>query len=460
MALALFFSALGGVNTQDGPVYVEAGIRVDMEAAEALVSQTQTALPASGTAEGGQAEATMEMITRGVDILNTLKIRGVADGGAAELQLVSGNDVLLSLGGKASDAGVTLASSLLGSQVFFVPSYMLSKMTEQMTAAAPAAGQIPEIDPEQLTKDLTAFRERIIQEIQGRIGETETGAFEADGYSFTARTPVNMTAEEMAELVLTQAKILLTGEALSGAVASLSGNQDIAAELDKRLEELKNLPEDRKTDMTLFLYSAGESDEYVSADLENRDGKFHIGCGMVDSLLRAAYRFGAEGKNADVKAAATPEGGFEIRAAVKDGENEADISARCDATGNMDLLADIRSAEIPAKLHFSTEAFSDGCSFRGEMYLGSDRALLTIIGSFGKGGEITSQFEGEKLKIISADALDSAESQAALNQIAATAMGGLLKAVAVLSRNLPEDTASWMNTQIKNMIAPALPTNR
>ena len=83
-----------------------------------------------------------------------------------------------------------------------------------------AIGGIPEVDKEQMQKDSAELTEKLTKAFEEKMGETENGEFTVDGLAFTSRTPVNMTYEEAAELLLTSVNASLAGS--RGVRASLT----------------------------------------------------------------------------------------------------------------------------------------------------------------------------------------------------------------------------------------------
>ena len=81
MVIVMAFSAIGGMTANiEEPVSFEAKISVDGDALMALAG-----------AEGeAAADETMQTVKAIVDILNVLTIKGVADKGTAELDVLAG----------------------------------------------------------------------------------------------------------------------------------------------------------------------------------------------------------------------------------------------------------------------------------------------------------------------------------------------------------------------------------
>ena len=75
-----------------------------------------------------------------------------------------------------------------------------------------------------------------------------------------------------------------------------------------------------------------------------------------------------------------------------------------------------------------------------------------------KGGEFTSVFEGEDVNVIPFETLMDENDQTASAQLQMKMIAGLLKGITVVTKNVPEDTADWINTQIKQMMSTSTTT--
>ena len=90
-----------------------------------------------------------------------------------------------------------------------------------------------------------------------------------------------------------------------------------------------------------------------------------------------------------------------------------------------------------------------------DVYFGStEKALLTITGSVGKGGEAVTVYEGESITVIPIEKLADTQDTTASAQLGMSLMANMLKSVSVLTKNLPEDTAAWVNAQMKALMNP------
>jgi hypothetical protein len=80
--------------------------------------------------------------------------------------------------------------------------------------------------------------------------------------------------------------------------------------------------------------------------------------------------------------------------------------------------------------------------------------MISFTGSAGKGGEMVSVFEGEKVTAIPFEQLMDTQDTTAANQVQIQLMAGLMKGITVITKNVSEDTAVWIQTQIGQMMNP------
>ena len=459
LVIAMAFSSIGGLtaNVED-TVSFDAKISVDADALTALSAATGAEMPE-------ETRQTMKVVS---DILGALSLKGIASRDAAELDLLAGEDIALSIGAKNTETGVTVASSLLGNDVVAVSKEQIEAM--QQTASPQAvstAATLEKLDREQITKDAEEAFGNLIQAFEAKKGETETGEFTVDEMTFTGKTPVNITYAEAAELVMTSVKELMGRESMKP-LAELTG-KDIGAEIDKKLEELKNQPETDYPVTELTIYTDADNCAYyvcsaqkAPAEGETQGEKLYIGLGNVDELNHLRMNTETGKQKAEILSVGTKEGTLDMKAVVHDEANQSDaeISVTADGTGNLDLTADIKNATMTGKIVVKKEtAEGERNNITLQLFMGdAGQALLTISGTAGKGGEITSVFEGEDVTVTPYETLMSTTDQTAASQFQVKLMAGLLKVISVVTKNVPEDTAAWINAQIKNMMTPQTTT--
>ena len=461
-AVAIYFI------TRQAPTKEEVAQIIDMpDSFDAKISIDKDTL---GAMMGGSPQMT-EQVGMISSLLDAITIKGTSYKGSAELNLVAGNDSFLTIGAKNAEEGLTIASSLLGDSVIYASQEDLKKLMEQSTAgtaatAADAASvdfkelseAIKGLDQKQVEKDCNEVGESLKKAIEEKKGEKETGEFTVDGFTFTSKTPVNMTFEELMELEINSVKELLGKESLKPVVDILSKSTDITAELDKALEELKNQPADQKYNMDLAIYEGEKDSKYFAASLTRESAKetVNFGFGTVDGLERGIAHAETEQMTMDIASSGTKDGAFDIKANVLSGSDKADITGTGDAKGNIDILCDIQSASMPAKIHVTT---ADGEANRKNFnldvfFMGGEKPLLNISGTAGKGGEIVSVFEGEKIEVIPITKLMEGD-QATMTTLSMTAVTNLMKGVNTLTKNLPSETATWVSSLFSGLMGGA-----
>lgn len=475
LALTMLIASVGA----QGPVYFEAAINVNPDAITQVMETTQGLtgqVPgASGAPEAAKPDAEnpeqgVENARKIVEILNAVKLKGIADQGAGELQLVVADQPVLTAGVKAAEAGTILASSLL-------TPYTLVASPEALKAAAEGLGNsisqqqtsnvdmqalmaaVQKIDPEQLMKDIDAFTRKI--QTGFKIGEPENGEYTVDGMNFTVKTTVDMTYEEIMELLLGSLKDLLNSESLKEVVQALAKDKDLNAEIDKSLEKLKNTPEDQRPEMTAAAYNSGTEAPYYVLDMVTKtvagetikSQKNHIGLGQIEGASLIAFDMDNGASQTQIRTV-TKDGNLEMNAQIASNDQNAVISGTRDAEGNAEITADIVNKQVTAKIHETETVKEDGRDYLIEIHMnGSADPVLTITATSGKGGELVSVFEDETLKPIDVGTLQNgAQAQETTRTLTMTVSANLLKAVVALSKSLPEEAGQWLLTQVQGMI--------
>ena len=480
LAIVMAFSSVGGMFAgSEEAVSFEAKIGVNAEAlmqmagsaGGALTGITGTAAGA-GTAESAEAAEEAQQTFKVVgDIMNALTLKGVAAKDTTELEILAGEDIALSIGVKNTEEGALLASSLLGDNVVSVAAQTLEQMQQEMMSAMTsgsagvnmdAVAQMQNLDQEQMTKDFMEVSEKLEQAFEAKKGETETGEFTVDGQTYTSRTPVNMTFGEFLELLLTSMKELLGKESMQPVLQMYGKDKDIVAEIEKALEELKNKPEEELPEMTLAIYTDGAV-SYYTCDLDMKAnaegtakaGNTHIGFGEAEGKVKAQINFEQEQQTGEIGIVLDEAQNMDVTAVIHSAQGDATITAAKDAAGNLDLVADIISGGTKAKLIAKGGPLEDErTGFSMEMYMeGSEEPLLAVTGTAGKGGEIVSAFEGEKITVLPIEGMLSGTDKTSESKLQMTMVANLMKTILVVAKNLPADSAAWLTQQIKQMMS-------
>ncbi len=476
MVIMMVFSSVAGLNAgKEEPSSFEAKISVDGAQVSALTAKAE--MPAAAAAEAEETEAaaeeTPDMPTIITDLFSVLSIKGYADKEKAEFGVFANDNALLTLGVRNTEAGATLASSALGSNVVSVSRMMLEMLQKQMMSSMTQGasgvdiesltGKLQEIDQEQITKDFLEVMGTVGTAIAEKTGEAETGEFTVDGFTFAVKTPVNITYEELMELVLTNAKDLLGRESMKPvieATTSASPNSDPIAAIDKALENLKAMPEEEKYDLTMASY-AGEDGvvAYYAADVSreaSEDGsvkavKTHAGIGTLEGETRVIVT-AEDGTAIDATIFSAEDGTTRVQASVHTGEADFTLDAAFTADA-ADVTVNVGTGDMPVKVHLTTARDGDRSNILAEAFLNgaeAPAAILTI--SAGKGGEPLCVYEGEGIEEIAFESLMNTEDTTASTKLTTTIMMGLMKAITTLKESLPETTGNWVFTQLSQMM--------
>ena len=489
LAIALAFTSVGGLTANiEDTVSFDAKVTLDAEAIMALSGQNS--LEQLTAATGNKMEEQKEIVKVAGDIISSLTLRGVASKDAAEAAILAGDSVALSIGMKKDDSGVTAASSLLSNNVIFISAELIQQMQDEMQkqqeqlaeqAAAMAEGQIPavgsvesaassldpqaiadileKLDKEQIAKDIEEAGKKLTEGIEAKKGETETGEFTVDDMTFVSKTPINMTYPEFVEFLLTGAKELAAKESLKPLLDATG--KDVGAEIDKAIEELKNQPEsDYPEVFDLAIYTDADNCTYMVSDMSTAGKEeMHIGYGDIEGQSKAKIIRNQGDDKMAITTVGNKDGVFDLTANIESKTSNGEIKAGMDEAGNLNMTCNIRDGEQEAKIVVSTEkAEGHRTNFVFALYFGNtEKPLMSFSGSFGKGGELVSVFEGEKITVTPIEKLMDSESKEA-TVFGTPMIAGILKTVMVVTKNVPEETANWINTKIKEAMTPQTKT--
>ena len=489
LVIALAFTSVGGLTANiEDTVSFDAKVTLDAEAIMALSGQNS--LEQLTAATGNKMEEQKEIVKVAGDIISSLTLRGTASKDAAEAAILAGDSVALSIGMKKDDNGVTAASSLLSNNVIFISAELIQQMQDEMQkqqeqlaeqAAALAEGQIPavgsvqsaasgmdpqavadileKLDKEQIAKDIEEAGKKLTEGIEAKKGETETGEFTVDDMTFVSKTPINMTYPEFVEFLLTGAKELAAKESLKPLLDATG--KDVGAEIDKAIEELKNQPEsDYPEVFDLTIYTDADNCTYIVSDMSTAGKEeMHIGYGDIEGQSKAKIIRNQGDDKMAITTVGNKDGVFDLTANIESKTSNGEIKAGMDEAGNLNMTCNIHDGEQEAKIAVSTEkAEGDRTNFVFALCFGnSEKPIISFSGSFGKGGELVSVFEGEKITVTPIEKLMDSESKES-TVLGTTMIAGILKTVMVVTKNVPEETGNWINMKIKEAMTPQTKT--
>ena len=461
LAVIMALSPLGGTTGKlDEPVSFDAGVKLDTEAVMALAVDTDTEI----------SEETQQSLKAIGDILNAITFEGVVAYDAVELSVLTGESSLLSAGVKYNDDGAVIASSLLGPQVVTVTDETIRKMQEeQMNSAAQSMSftdfrslmdAMRQLDKEQIEKDCVEAGNKLASAIEDKKGETETGEFTVDGIAFTGRTPVNMTCAEFVELLLNSFKELVQKDSLKP-ITQKSG-KEVANRIDEMIENIKESPENQQPKLTLTIYTDANGNAYYACDMSDPEEShpvsgatvLHIGFGDVQGKKHIQASLAQDGQKMEMTASGVPGGKGNLKATITSKDSNSMTIATTDGAGNIDMVCSITSKDNSAILTASTTAKEDGrIGFTTNLYFGNpEKPLLSVTGSYGKGGSPASVYEGDGITVTKIEDLMNDENEKAMTPMKMMLGANALGAVATLSKNLPEDSATWIAGQIRKLL--------
>ena len=458
VALIMAFSSIGGTPVQtEGPVSFDAKISLD--------AQSVLNMAGAGASVPEETEKTIAAVS---DILNALTMKGVADKDAGEIDLYAGNDLLFSLGARSTEEGIKIASSLFGNQVLFLSAEILQASQQQMQASAQGmdiqalTDTVQKLDEEQIRKDFEEVAEKVAKALEEKKGETENGTYTVDDMTFTAKTPVNMTYTEFMTLGLNGMKELLEKESLKPLIQVLSNDTDLSASIDESIKHLNEQPEEEKPEAQIAIYTDENANTYSVLDFSRttNNESVHIAFGSVDKLTKVRIAFTQTKESADIIIIGAEDGSVNVLAKVDDGKDTADITYNKDAAGKAEMICKINSAGTEATIVARTEpAGNERTQYSMDVFFGNtEKALLTITGTAGKGGETVSVYDGEGITAIPVEKLSDSKDTTATTQLYMSLMTNAMKAVSTLVKNLPDESATWVNSQLTQMMNPQTKT--
>ena len=468
VALIMAFSSIGGTPVQtEGPVSFDAKISLD---AQSLLN-----LAGAGASVPEETEKTITVVS---DILDALTVKGVADKDAGEINLYAGNDLLLSLGARNTEEGMRIASSLLGSQVILISAEMMQASRQQIMASAQGMNlqalveALKNLDEEQLKKDYIEICGNIVKAVEEKKGETENGSFTVDGLTFTAKTPVNITYTELMTVTLNGLKELVTKDYMKPVIEALNSDQDLASSIDESIKRLNDQPEEEKPELQVTAYSDEKGNTYNVYDMTQvqkteatetdtaETVNLHLGNGKVDGQDKGCLTFTTKKGGADMTWTRAEDGSVNVAAKVDDGKDTAYITYVKDNAGKAEMNCKIKSAGTDAMIVTKTEpAENERTQYSMEVFFGNtEKALLTITGTAGKGGETVSVFEGDGIGAIPVEKFSDGEDQTFTTQMTMTLATNALKAMNTLVKNLPDESAAWVNNQLTQLMNPKTKT--
>lgn len=453
--------AAGSVVNPDQPFAYEAHLSLNADNIASIVRNTGAPMP----------EETLQTLGAVEDILNAITFEGTAGLDKVELKLTAGGDTLLTAGVKYDEKGAVIASSLLGSQVLTVTDETIRKMQEeQMNSAAQSFSfadfrslmeAVRQLDKEQIEKDCVEAGDKLAAAIAEKMGETETGEYTVDGMAFTSMTPVNITYTEFMELLLNSFAEMVRKDSLKPVVQD--NGEAAAEEIAKAIENLKSQPAEQQPAFTLTTYTDANGGNYYVCGMADREDvnppagrtEFHLGFGDAQGKKHLQANFSQGSQKMEMTATGDRIGEGTVRATIMSKDANAVIISKTDGTGNTDMVCNIQTKDTAVMLTANSTVMEDGrIIFAIKVYLGdTENELVSVTGTCGIGGALASVYEGEGITAVALEDLNDANGKAA-TQLKMMLAANVMKALVTLTKNLPEDSAEWVNTQIRQMMMP------
>ena len=106
------------------------------------------------------------------------------------------------------------------------------------------------------------------------------------------------------------------------------------------------------------------------------------------------------------------------------------------------------------KVTVKTEgADTDRTQFALAVFMGdAEKALVSVTGSAGKGGEKVSAYDGDGITVIPFEKLMDGTDTSASTTLQMSMLNGVMQMINTLTKNLPEESASWLSSQLGSMI--------
>ena len=455
MALMMAFSMItGAMPIPEDPTFFELSMSTDQDALQEALLQ----LGAAGSAEDPSAmQETIEAIS---GLVNAVSIRGTANSKNAELVIRASGEPVASLSLQKREGETALASTLLPGIVLTLGDEFAQAQLEQLTTVQGTGDQqmdlntlteaLSKVDTEVFLNDINVASQKLTAALDGKMNSenVQVGEFEVNGYLFSAALPLDLTFEEVTELLLTFVKDVVSSEGIKP-LLELAPDSDIAAEIDKAIENVKANPQ-YTLEATMYSNEAGDS--YMAINLKAKTGEEFpvnpdvlLGFGTVDGLSRlnidvsdqqdslsAAVDFAQDG---------TANGTFTVLSSGNGTRLDGTFTV---ANGSSHLEMNITASGVSLFMTADKTTDEEGNKLlQAQVFLaGAEKAFLTITASSGKGGEFVGSFEGETFSI--EEAMKEENAETANQKISMTFMTGMMTSLNKLVQSLPEKAGTLL----------------
>ena len=465
MALVMIFNLGGGMMSGlEEPVSIEAAATLNLESLAAVIP---------GMEEGSQQAQILKLVA---DVLSNVAFRGTADKQAVEFAVTAGEDTVASVGVRKAEDGITLASSLLEGMALNLSAETVQGLEGQMADQMGPMNEMFEaaksLDQEVLMKGLLDSMDHAVDAVKEKAGEPETGDYWIyDSYAFTTRAAVEMDAKELSAVVLNAAKEYVSLEEFQKVFGMMGESANPIQAIENAMENLESQSEDNLPETTVFLYSNEEGESYVAAEMKKKAEE-------NEPVATANIGFGTENKFHRVNVFYEPEEGTPSFVAMNLLDaSTCDVAANINAGDGQELFINLlKNEERPMDgvigmrtMGMFIRAIIDSETADGQTKL-HNRILLTQEGEnveeapdlelgtvdvcWGKGGAITTVFDGEGIKTLAVEPmLQGDSSDSGMTEVMGGFMGGAMKALSTLVAHLPEESGAMLNGLLQGVTA-------
>ena len=463
VTLALLLTSVGSLAAgSDTAFTLEYQMRVNADELAAVLQKT-----------GALKEESSPQLNLVADVLNATSARIVIDKGVIQGELLAEDEAFLTLGAQKNETGVRIASSLLGDQVLFISPEMLKKLSEMSLEQQKnvtgidfkaVAEAFQKLDYQQVGTDIAGYVQTIFSTIMSKAGAPEQGEFTVNGVAFTTKTPINITFDELAELVLGCAKDFFSKDYVRNITGLIWKDKNLPAGFANAIKKVKELPEDQKFAVTFEIYSNEGGDSGVVFELhrggqESSTPEPESICTHVTvqgKNVNVIYTF--KQKDTDIKmdcVADTAANTLEFHMNANDGKQNIVYTVTAE-NGRSEAIVEMTGGQIDMKGHTVATKETDAFTIVSESFFGGSETATTVSTlKITKGGEITMKFTGDDVKDLPLESL--LKDQNALAPLAMTAYGNVLQAFNTLIKHLPEESANLANQLVSQLIQQSNP---
>ncbi len=450
-AIMMMMNMIGGMGDQL-PMTAEYHAEVNRE-------NIMKAIPA----EAAESAAPVGMV---MDILNVIGMRETVDRDTLQLELTAGDKTVVSLALRKDEEGLSVASNLLENTRLNLSAGTVDTIMEQinsseeMKKAMEQFEKLSKIDEEALTQEMLGHVDNVVAQVKEKAGEYETGDFgDSADLFFHKRAPVEMNDQELATLLLNEAKAVLSTEMYQEIFAMFGENANPVAEIDKALEKIAAREEAQAFDTVVYLYESEDGENFVTADLfraaaEDRpEETMHIGFGTEYKYhrLRANVTAGEDVSglvSVDIM-------GAKDYTLVMDLYGEGNTSVFLNFVQNGDRISGVVGPRINGNfIRALIDVEPEGNDTKATARVitddenGNTLDLVTFTGTLRHAGEITARFAGDGMETVPVESLMSGDesAQQVLGSLTQKLMAGAMQALGTLIAELPEETAAMLNS--------------